>query len=220
MNLFNIKAEYARIMGMIEEAEGEVTDNIQEALEQITDNKEELIESLLNQVHQERYNQATIKAELERIRSFKENSEKREERIKKAVIDILQFFDMRSATKGSKGFAYKSPTNSCFTANRESLKIDEFLIAETFKPITGKTSKLLEYNINNKCDAEHLKLINDTGLFPVTSYSLAINKKAITDYLKETREGKQLEFGEDNEIKLDPIVEYVELVTNTSLTVK
>lgn len=220
MNLFNIKAEYARIMGMIEEAEGEVTDNIQEALEQITDNKEELLESLLNQIHQERYNQSIIKAELERIRSFKESSEKREERIKKSIIDILQFFDMRSTTKSSKGFAYKGPTNSCFTSNRESLTIDEFLIAERFAPIIGETSKLIEYTVNTKVDSDKLKSINDTGLFPISAYGLSINKKAITDYLKETRSGKQLEFGEDNEIKLDPIVDYVELVTNTSLTVK
>lgn len=220
MNLFNIKSEYARIMGMIEDAEGEVTENIQEALDQISDNKEELIDSLLNQVHQERYNQAIIKSELERIKSFKDASEKREERIKKSVIDILQFFDMRSATKGSKGFAYKGCTNSCFTSTRESLKVDEFLIAEKFKPITGETSKLIEYNVSNKFDADKLKLINNTGLFPISSYSLSIDKKAITEYIKDIRSGKQLEFGEDNEIKTDPIVEYVELVSNTSLTVK
>jgi len=221
MNLFNIKSEYARIMGMIEEAEGEVDDNIQDLLTEITDSKEELIESLLNEVHQERYNQSIIKAELERIRDFKNKSELREERIKKVVIDILQFFDMRSATKGSKGFAFKSATNNCFTSNRDSLKVDEFRIVEEFAPITGKKSKLIEYIVTRKVDTDTLTKINDTGLFPISAYSVNINKTAITNYIKDKRNGTALDFVEGtNEVKVDPIEEFVEIVTNTSLTVK
>lgn len=220
MNLFNLQLEYARIMGMIEEVEGEITEDIQDLLKDVSDDKDYLIESLLNQIHQERYNQATIKAELERLKGFKESSEKREDHIKKTVIEILKFFDMKSTNKKSKGFAYKGATNSCFTVTRESVKLDEFKIAETFAPIVGKTSKFVEYNISNQVDSDKLKAINDTGLFPITSYSPTINKTKIAEYIKHIREGKQLEFTEDNEVKLDPIVEFSELVSNTSLTVK
>ena len=221
MNLFNIKSEYARIMGIIEENEGEVDDNIQDLLTEITENKEDLLDDLLGQVHLERYNQHVLKAEFERLKSFAESSLERETRIKKAVIDILQFFDMRSATKGSKGFAFKSATNNCFTSNRESLKVDEFRIVEEFAPITGKKSKLIEYLVTRKVDTDTLTKINDTGLFPISAYSVNINKTAIINYIKDKRKGVALDFVEGtNEIKVDPIEEFVEIVTNTSLTVK
>ena len=222
-NLYSIQLEYLRIMEMIEDSEGEITEDLAHSLEEVFSDRDKLFDDMVKVVNEAEYNIQIINAEVERLRARKDDFEKKIERTKKSIISLLKFYNMRSPNKRSKGYAFKSALFSMYTRTFESLELDEMVIAEQYAPLTGKTSRFINYNVNAKVDIENLKKINELGIVPSTGYSIHVDKAALKQYMKDIAVGKQLEFTEDSEqpeIKIEPIAELASIITKESLIIK
>lgn len=220
-NLFNIQMEYLRIMEMIEESEGELTEDIQQNLDALFADRENLLNNLCRHIVNNSNDIRSIDDEMDRLKERKEAYNKKIERTQKAIIDILKHFNMRSPNKKSNGYAFKSPFYSCYTKSVDVVKVDEMLAETMFSAITGKKSKFVNYMIDKKFTSSQLEVINDLGIVPVTDYKISIDKRALAEYVKEVRKQSTLPETETNtSVELDPIAEISSIVVKESLVIK
>jgi hypothetical protein len=220
-SLYTIQLEYVRIMDMIEDAGGEITDEINEALQALYEDKDNLIDAICETIVNYEGRNVAIKMEVERLTSRAKSNNNAIEKSKDTLLKVLKHFNMKSTSKGSKGYAFKTALFSGHSLTRESVEVDEFMVSNTFRPINGKQSKFVKYTVATKFDFESLKKVNELGIVPYGEYAIEIDKKAITQYLKDVRVAKQIEFTEDDsQIKFDPITELARLVSKESLVIK
>jgi hypothetical protein len=214
-------------MEMIEEAEGEMTEDIKFMLKQLDSEKDELLESMLQQIKNEQADIVSLSNRIKELEERKTSAEKREERIKTSIIPILKLFNMKNPAKKATNYIFKSAEFQCYTVVKSDYVLDDFAIQETFKPIEGKVSKFINYSVSTKLNAESLKVINETKLIPITDINVVIDRAKAKAYLKEIETSIQLELqpipeGEDAPIKIvkDPIVAFASLKSKESLTIR
>lgn len=214
-NLYHIGLEHLRIINMIEEAEGELTEEIELELGNLTEVRDEFINSLCQQHANLLANSVKIKDEVERLNGRKKDIMSKIDTTKKTISKLLKHFDMKSTSRDSTGFAFDTGLFKGHTRSAESIEIDDLLFSSTFIPLTGKKSKHVDYDIKGKVTHEQLTKLNELGILPVTSYSPVVNKKSTKLYLNapQSHESK-------DGVETDPIADIANIVNNESLIIK
>jgi hypothetical protein len=214
MNLYKIKERYALILNLLEESEGEITEEIKVLLDQHDVNINDLLESLCIDLNSENANLSVVKDELDRLKEVKTATENRIDRKKKDIINILHYFDLKSPNKKSRGYAFKTPLFSGFTTVRETIKFNEEALEEF--NVDGKESKFVNYSLKGNVPKYVAKYMNKMEYLTPENIVPVIDKTAAKEYIKSiTTNGATLEQG-----NLDPITGLVIYDTSESLTVK
>jgi hypothetical protein len=203
-SLYHIEAKYIALMEAIEDNDGEIDKNLEEELNNVLIDREGLINAICSEIGNSKSDTVIVKDEIERLGERIATNTNKEERLKIQLIKILKFFEMRSTTKGSKGFAFKTPLYSGFTKETNTVtfddaRLEEFVILtkaarlkleeDTFSiedeaTVVNKSSKFVTYKLGATLDRElALELVDEKGidkelLIPV------IDKNAAKEYIK------------------------------------
>lgn len=220
-SIYNIEWKYLQLVELLEENGGELTEEIELELQALEENRDELIESMCKSIANKSRDVASIDSEIERLSELKQNNVKSIDATKKGIIKILKLFGMRSANKKSKGYAFKTALFSGFTRSFESVIVDDVAIESQFAPITGKTSKYINYKIDAKVDHTQLLRLNELGILPVTSFSTSVDKKLLKEYLLDVAQSQTENNVEtDDAPERDSIADYASISSNESLIIK
>lgn len=220
-SIYNIEWKYLQLVELLEENGGELTEELELELQALEENRDELIESMCKSIANKSRDVASIDSEIERLSEIKQNNIKSIDATKKGIIKILKLFGMRSANKKSKGYAFKTALFSGFTRSFESVIVDDVAIESQFAPITGKTSKYINYKIDAKVDHTQLLRLNELGILPVTSFSTSVDKKLLKEYLLDVAQSQTENNVEtDDAPERDSIADYVSISSNESLIIK
>lgn len=219
-NLLSITLEYARVMEMIEEAEGEITPEIESAVNSAIKDRDKFMERLCEKYFEAKASVAYIKETIENFEARAKAFEKKQEQLKNLMFSVMREFNMTKTTKGKTTYNFTSPLYTVFVKNQESVELDEALFIEKFEPIVGKTSNYVTYKITAEVTADQLRRLNQLNIIPATSMSPKLDKKEVLSYLKSISEGAQLSFDENNEITFDPIKDVTSIVTKDIVNIR
>lgn len=219
-NIFSITLEYMRVMEMIKDNEGEITEEIEAAVNNAIKDRDAFMEELCNKYFETGASVQYIKSAIESFRVRVDAYEKRQERLKKLLFDMMVEFDMKKTTKGKTNYNFTSPLYTVFSKDTKSVEINEPLFIEKFVPITGETSNYVTYKITAEVNADQLRRLNELKIIPVSAMTPKADKTEIKIYLESIAEGSKLTFDDTGEITFDPIKEVSSITTKTGVTIR
>lgn len=219
-NVFNITLEYMRVMEMIEDNDGEITEEIEAAVNNAIKDRDTLMEELCSKYFETGASIQYIKSTIESFKARAEAYEKRQEGLKKLLLAMMVEFDMKKTTKGKTNYNFTSPLYTVFSKDTKSVEINEPLFIEKFVPITGETSKYVTYKVAVEVTADQLKQLNKLNIIPVSAMTPKTDKVEVKSYLEAIAEGSQLTFDGNDNIIFDPIKEVASIKTTTSVTIR
>lgn len=233
-SLYHISNQYLALMEAIEANEGEITESLGELLDSNECDREALINALCTEIANASRDTAIVKEEMERLGGRIAANEAKQDRLKIQIIKVLKFFGMRSATKGSTGFGFKTALFSGFTKEVESMTFDDARLEE-FAVVTkamllkiqgdsfsvnpeevtvNKESKFVTYKLTDKINRDlAVRLVEEDG-FSTEALVPVIDKTAAKAYIKSIANI------DESEVEIDPIASLAIYNTKESLIVK
>jgi hypothetical protein len=210
-NIFNIGQEYLELLNIIEESEGEITDEIAEFLKENETDRDNALDNLSKLVKHLSFNNKIIDDEVSRLKMLSTRNDNNVNKIKDAIMSLMKLYDLRGK---SGNYSHKTPLYTLFTRATQSIEIDFEKIVD-YDPITGtKTSKYIEYNIQDAFDATKIKELKPE------KYSPKIDKASIKEALVPRTTKVDL-FNNIEELDtLEEDLSFASITTKESLTIR